>query len=57
MMHNLLQRFKLGEVPGAQVCVHICLVLFPAFPVISSLVLPIGHITTIAMIASKYCFQ
>jgi hypothetical protein len=45
---------RLGEVPGAQVCA--CLVSFPAFPVISSLVLPIGHITTVIMTASKYCF-
>jgi hypothetical protein len=34
-----------------------CPVSFPGFLVISSLVLPIGHITTVAMIASKYCFH
>jgi hypothetical protein len=48
---------SLGEVPGAQVWVLNCLVLFPAFPVILSHVLPVGHTTAVAVIASKYCFH
>jgi hypothetical protein len=53
----MLKSYKdlsLGEVPGAQVCA--CLVSFLAFPVISSLVLPVGRITTVVMTTSKYCF-
>jgi hypothetical protein len=53
----MLKSFKdlsLGEVLGAQVCA--CLVSLPAFPVISSLVLLIGRITTVVMTANKYCF-
>jgi hypothetical protein len=48
---------SLGEVPGAQVAVLTCLVSFLAFPVISSLVLPVARTIAIAMIASKYCFH
>jgi hypothetical protein len=48
---------RLGEVPGTQVWVLTRLVSFLAFPVIWSLILPVGHITTVAMIASKYCFH
>jgi hypothetical protein len=51
------QDLSLGEVPGAQVWVIACLISFPLFPVIPSIVLPVGHITTIAMVASKYCFH
>jgi hypothetical protein len=46
-----------GEVPGAQVWVLTHLILFLGFPVILSLVLLVGHITTVAMIASKCCFH
>jgi hypothetical protein len=56
----MLKSFKdlsLREVSGTQVWLLTRLVSFPAFSVILSLVLPIGHITTIAMIASKYCFH
>jgi hypothetical protein len=45
---------SLGEVLGAQVCA--CFISLLALLVISSLVLPIAHITTIVMTASKYCF-
>jgi hypothetical protein len=44
---------SLGEVPGVQVCA--CLISFPAFSIILSLVLPIGRITTVVMTTSKYC--
>jgi hypothetical protein len=44
---------SLGEVSGAHVRVLTCLISFPAFPVILSLVLPVGHITTVVMTASK----
>jgi hypothetical protein len=54
---EILQRFKLGEVTGAHIWVLTCLVSFPAFLVISSLVLLVGHITTVVMTASKYCFH
>jgi hypothetical protein len=42
-----------GEVPGAQV--RTCLISFLDFSVILSLVLPVGHVTTIVITASKYC--
>jgi hypothetical protein len=48
---------SLGEVSGAQVWLLTYLISFPAFLVISSLVLPIGRTTIVAMIASKYCFH
>jgi hypothetical protein len=48
---------SLGEVPGAQVWVLTYLISFLAFSVILSLVLPIGRITIVDLIASKYCFH
>jgi hypothetical protein len=57
LMLKSCKDLSLGEVPGAQVWVLTCLVSFSAFPVISSLVLPVGHTTVVAMIASKYCFH
>jgi hypothetical protein len=53
----LLKDLSSVELPGAQVWVLTCLVSFLDFLVISSLVLPIGRTTAIAMIASKYCFH
>jgi hypothetical protein len=56
----MLKSYKyvsLGEVPGAQVSVLTWLVSFLAFPVISSLVLPVGRITTVVMTTSKYFFH
>jgi hypothetical protein len=54
LMLNSCIDSSLGEVPGTQVCT--CFILFPAFPVISPLVLPVGRITTVVITASKYCF-
>jgi hypothetical protein len=48
---------SLGEVAGAHVMSPHLSYFVPSFPVISSFVLPVGRITTVAMIASKYCFH
>jgi hypothetical protein len=56
LMLKSYKDLSLGEVTGAQVWVLTCLVSFSVFLVISLFVLPVGHITTVAMIASKYCF-
>jgi hypothetical protein len=57
LMVESCKDLSLREVPDAHIWVLTCLVLFLAFPVISSLVLPIGHTTVVAMNASKYCFH
>jgi hypothetical protein len=57
LMLKSCKDLSLGEVPAAYVWVLTCLVSFPAFLVTSSLVLPIGRITTVAMISYKYCFH
>jgi hypothetical protein len=57
LMLKSYKDLSLGEVPGAQVWVLTWLIFFSAFPVISSLILPVGCTTVIAMIASKYSFH
>jgi hypothetical protein len=50
LMIKSCKDLSLGEVSGALVWVVTCLISFPAFPVISSLVLPVGRITTVVML-------
>jgi hypothetical protein len=53
----ILQRFKLGGGVGCPGMSHQLSHSFPAFPVMSSLALPVDRITTVVMTASKYCFH
>jgi hypothetical protein len=57
LMLKSCKDLSLGEVLSAHVWVLTCRVSFSGFPVISSLVLLVGCITTVVMTASKYCFH
>jgi hypothetical protein len=53
LMLKSCKDLSLGEVQGAQVWVHTCLISFPSFPVISSLVLPVISLPLLWLLVSN----